>query len=72
MDKLSRVYAHRSLACNNPSARGDLGWSDHSVLNMLQSHQYPGNQVLEVELFDDYDTMRAGGGSDGHPPDFDP
>ena len=27
MGKPSRVYAHRSLACNNLSARSDLGWS---------------------------------------------
>ena len=72
MDKPSRVFAHRSLSCNQLSARGDLNWNDHSVLKLIQFRQYPFNQVQEVELFDDHDVLRQGGGIDGHQPDYDP
>ena len=46
----------------------DLGWTDHTLLKVVQFHQYPSSQVQEVELFDDYDVLRQGGGDGGPPP----
>ena len=62
------MYAHRSLGCHRLNVREDLGWNEHSKLKLLQFHQYPVNQVHEVELYDDSDVLRQGGSDDGIPP----
>ena len=37
-------------------------------LKIIQFHQYTISQVKGVEIFDDYDILRQGGGDGGQPP----
>ena len=67
----SKVYAHRSNGSDSLSISRDLGWSNHMDLKIIQFHQYTISQVKEVEIFDDYDVLRQGGGDGGQPPNED-
>ena len=63
----SKVYAHRSSSPHILCLCTDLCWNDHTLLNIVQFHQYPSYQVPAVVVFDDYDVLRQGGGAGGHP-----
>ena len=41
---------------------------DHTLLKIIQMHQYPTHQVQDAELYDDQDVLRQGGGDGGAPP----
>ena len=50
------------------NVREDLGWNEHSKLKIIQFHQYPSERCHDVELCDDTDVLRQGGGDGGNPP----
>ena len=71
VERPSKVYAHRSMGQASINVREDLGWMEHALLKIIQMHQYPTHQVQEVELYDDQDVLRQGGGDGGVPPEDD-